>query len=107
MHVSRILQIGVLAAALVLGAPAVAASAAPTGSVVQEAQDVELFSGSAVSPVLVHALALAEANARASAADAGYTDNDCAVKSRQVRTGFPDPSRLTYFALVTIGCTHA
>lgn len=64
MYRSRILRAGVLAATFVLGGAGVA-TAAPEGVAGgQAAQDVESFSGTAGGPVIAHALALAEANAR-------------------------------------------
>lgn len=104
MYLSRVLQTGVLAAALVLGGAGVA-TAAPQGATVQSTQDLELFSGTASSLVIEHALALAEANARAAAADAGYEDSECEVRTQMI---LQIPARPpTFLAHVIIGCAHA
>ena len=105
MYLSRVLQTGVLAAALVLGG-AGAATAAPQGAVAQATQDVELFTGTGSSSVIAHALALAEANARAAAADAGYEDAECEVRTQIIRVQIPARPPL-FLAQVIIGCTHA
>lgn len=104
MFVRRVLQAGVLAAALVLGGAGVA-TAAPAGAGVEAAQEVDLFSGSGISRVLNEALAIAEANARAAAAGAGYTEAECRVVSTEIAATNTIPP--TFLAFVTVGCAHA
>lgn len=102
--IRRAMQVSVLATALVFGGAGVA-TAAPVSTGVEAAQEQEFFSGSGTSRVLKEALTTAEANARAAAAKAGFTDDECQVVSTEIAATTTIPP--TFFALVTVGCAHA